>query len=420
MILFACLPGKKTITPTKETRGKPGGRTDSLLASILHAHPQYFDSILRRPGQNDIQVIYTQIDRNEDNEPRFTYYYYGVDPQRYFYPASTVKFPAAILSLQKLRELDMPGLNRQSTMITEAGYSGQTAVYNEPTSIDGRPTIEHYIKKVLLVSDNEAFNRLYEFLGQEYLNATLRKMDFDSTEIIHRLEIFLNEDQNRHTNPVQFFDTSGSLLYAQPLVKSGLAHHTRHTFLGKGFFRGGSLVEQPFDFSKKNRLTLPDLHSMVQGIMFPEGVPAKERFWLEEEDLQLLRKYMSMYPRESSYPSYDSSYNDAYVKFLMYGSKDPVNPEVRIFNKVGDAYGFLTDAAYIVDFENGVEFMLSATIHCNSDSVYNDNRYDYETVGLPFMKHLGEVIYQHELKRKKEHRPDLSAFRFDYGDTLVR
>ncbi len=99
----------------------------------------------------------------------------------------------------------------------------------------------------------------------------------------------------------------------------------------------------------------------------------------------------------------------------MFGGNGKIeNPSLRIFNKVGDAYGFLTDAAYIVDFNNGVEFFLSAAIYCNTDEVFNDDKYDYETVGFPFMKNLGQVIYNYELKRTKKNKPDLSAFIFDY------
>ena len=81
---------------------------------------------------------------------------------------------------------------------------------------------------------------------------------------------------------------------------------------------------------------------------------------------------------------------------------------------MGDAYGYLIDNSYIVDFENGVEFMLSAVILSNTDGIYNDSKYDYKTLGYPFMKNLGQLIYQYELKRKKVHKPELSAFRFTY------
>ncbi|HRF18053.1 MAG TPA: hypothetical protein PK977_07785, partial [Chitinophagaceae bacterium] len=130
------------------------------------------------------------------------------------------------------------------------------------------------------------------------------------------------------------------------------------------------------------------------------------------------RRYMSMLPAESVYPKYDSnSYWSHYVKFLYYGSeKDKANPDIRIFNKVGNAYGFLVDAAYFADFGNNIEFLLSAVIYCNSDGIFNDDNYDYDKVGLPFLKNLGRVIYEYELNRKRKKNPDLRAFQFTYRE----
>jgi hypothetical protein len=99
----------------------------------------------------------------------------------------------------------------------------------------------------------------------------------------------------------------------------------------------------------------------------------------------------------------------------LFGSqKGTLNGKVRIFNKIGDAYGFLNDVAYVADFENKVEFMLSCTILCNTDGIFNDDKYEYETIGQPFMKRLGEVIYEHEKQRSKKYLPDLSRFVIDY------
>ncbi|MFY8005392.1 MAG: hypothetical protein ACOVNR_11115 [Chitinophagaceae bacterium] len=81
---------------------------------------------------------------------------------------------------------------------------------------------------------------------------------------------------------------------------------------------------------------------------------------------------------------------------------------------MGDAYGFLTDVAYVIDTANQIEYMLSATIYCNSDGIFNDDTYDYEKVGFPFMKHLGELIHQYEIQRKREHKPNLEKFLLNY------
>lgn len=58
--------------------------------------------------------------------------------------------------------------------------------------------------------------------------------------------------------------------------------------------------------------------------------------------------------------------------------------------------------------------MLTATIYVNSDGVMNDNKYDYDSIGYPFMYKLGQCIYQYELKRARKYRPDLSGFNIRY------
>ena len=406
LLQLSCATKKTLVTPNMEIK-KAGGAAlnDTFITGLLKQYPHYFDTVLKHNDVWRIQIIYTQINRTARNRPRFKNYYFNLNPSAYFYPASTVKMPTAVLALQRLNDLKIEGLNKNTTMITGAAYSRQDAVYNDPNSPDGRPTVANYVKKIFLVSDNDAFNRLYEFLGQEYINNQLHRMGYDSTQIIHRLDISRTEDENRHTNPVKFYDSSSKIIYQQPLVTSRMMYQPRQTFLGKAYYNGNQLINQPFEFSKKNRITLADLHSVLETILFPEALRKKQRFHLTGDDYQFLYRYMSMKPGESEFPQYDSSYNGAYSKLLMYGGKGDVDPNIRIFNKEGDAYGFLNDIAYVVDFKNGVDFFLSATISCNSDGIYNDDRYDYETVGYPFLKNLGQVIYQYELQRKKSMHP---------------
>lgn len=434
-LLVACSSSKKLQTappagtgPGKDTTGIVQAaaapvaapihpvKTDVLLEDLLKAYPQYFDSLLPRRAELKMQIIYTQIDRQANNQPVFKTYYFNVDSTDYLYPASTVKLPVALMALQRLHELRLPGLDRNSTMITEAGWSGQTPVYNDPTTPDGRPTIAQYVKKILLVSDNDAFNRLYEFLGQEYINDRLHKMGYGDAEILHRLDIFLTPEENRHTNPVKFFDNAARVLYSQPMQYNQAQYSRRNDSLGTAYISGGQLVNHPMNFSGKNRLSLDDLTNILKSVLFPAAVPARQRFSLEPEDYKFVRQYMSQFPGETRYPAYDTAtYNDAFVKFLLYGSEKGVLPKtLRIFNKVGDAYGCLTDVAYVADFDRQVEFMLSARIYCNSDGVLGDDKYDYDNMGFPFMKHLGDVIYQYELQRPRTRKPDLNEFKMTY------
>src|SRR6187401_537012 len=279
-------------TPVKISKSQPtesktdstmkvSGVTHTSLVNLLKQYPDLFQSVLSNSDYK-VQIIYSQIDRRKNGKPEFTDHYFNINDSSYFYPASTVKLPIAILALQKLNELKITGLDKNTTMISEADYSGQTEVYNDPSSPDGRPTIEHYIKKILLVSDNDAFNRLYEFLGQEYINNTLHKMGYKEVQIVHRLDISLSEDENRHTNPVRFFDTSGKLIYEKPLEASKLVYAERNTKMGNGFYRGDQLINEPFDFSKKNRMSLKTLHNIVRSVMF--------RKWFQSNNDSILQK----------------------------------------------------------------------------------------------------------------------------------
>jgi hypothetical protein len=393
-----------------------GTKTDLFLENLLKKYPQYFDSILQHRRDWNVQIIYTQVDRSANNSPKLKNYYFNVNPNRYFYPASTVKLPTAILALQRLNELKDKGIDKNTTMITEAGYSGQTPVYNDPTTPDGRPTIENYIKKIFLVSDNDAMNRLYEFLGQEYLNYQLHKKGYADVQILHRLQIALSEDENRHTNPVKFLDANNTVLYQQPLAFNQTKYAARKDSLGRSYYKGDQLINTPMNFSGKNRIALEDLHNILRSVIFPNSVSPAQRFNLTPDDYNFLYKYMSQFPPETTYPVLDTAtFYDAYGKNLLYGSQRGAMPKnIRIFNKEGDAYGHLLDVAYIVDFDKNIEFFLSAEIYCNKDGTMNDDKYDYETIGYPFMKNLGKVMYDYEVSRRRTNTPDLSSFKMVY------
>jgi hypothetical protein len=84
----------------------------------------------------------------------------------------------------------------------------------------------------------------------------------------------------------------------------------------------------------------------------------------------------------------------------MFGdTKENIPANIKIYNKVGDAYGTLIDCAYIVDTENKVEFMVSATLLVNKDGIFNDDKYDYDAIGFPFLAELGRQLYAKNLKK---------------------
>lgn len=362
-------------------------------------------STIASDPQYEVQILYTQIDRDSLNRPSFTSYSYQVDDNQYFYPASTVKFPAVLLALEKLNQLSVPS---DARMEIDSAYSGQSEERVDSTSLNLEPSVAHYTKKIMLVSDNDAFNRLYEFIGQDDFNQSLEKKGYELTRMNHRLSISLSAEENARTNPMRFY-AGNDLVHQQDMMTgSGNYSASKPIKRGVGYISRGELINEPFDFTAKNSYPLREQHEMIKAFIFPESSP-ESAFDLRPEDRAMIFKYGSILPKESEIKAYQDTvhYWDTYVKFLMYGSEPEaeIPNNIRIFNKIGLAYGFTIDNAYIIDIENNIEFFLSAVISTNPNQIYNDNIYGYDEIAFPFLKRLGQKIYQRELNREKQNTP---------------
>lgn len=435
------------LTPNAQT-------VDTFLVHLMNKNAERFATVMANPEKYRVQILYTQINRDEKNFPKFTSHSFRLNPNEYFYPASTVKFPACIQALEKINRQKDKKFTRNSIMLTDSIDSELTRQYTDSTNLvqNGFPSITSYIKKILLVSDNDAFNRLFEFIGQEEFNTTLQKSGFPSTRIVHRLSLPVSQEKNKMSNAITFISESSwqnaykkfvkissedapsidkflaltktneklvlDNVYSEPKrVSKYIFPQLKPVLLGKGEMIDGKVTDKPKDFTQKNNFPLEAQQRMLRRLIFPEATPLTEQFNLTADDRKFMLKYMSQLPTESVSPPYqnDTSMHDNFCKYLMFGSdKNPIPNNIRSFNKIGDAYGFLTDNAYIVDFEKGVEFMLSATIYCNEDEIFNDDKYETQTIGLPFLTELGKTIYDYECARKRKLQPNLGEFKFNY------
>ena len=77
-----------------------------FLKNLIESHPELFNHVLNHPTHNEVQILYTQIDRDKNNVPHFKSYSYRLNANHYFYPASTVKLPTAIFALEKLNRVE--------------------------------------------------------------------------------------------------------------------------------------------------------------------------------------------------------------------------------------------------------------------------------------------------------------------------
>ncbi len=329
----------------------------------------------------EVQIQYTQIER-ENEEIRFTDFDYHINDSTYFYPASTVKFPVAVLALEKVS--DSTGLTVHSRFYVE-GDTVETTIGDE-------------VVKIFAVSDNLANNRLFELLGQDSINHRLGSLGLTPVRIAHRLSTEDADDIT--TRPLIVYLNDSTTSHMEAVISAPLEPlNLENIRKGVGYIEEDSIVNEPFDFSYKNYYPIKTQQQLIKRVIFPQAFDPSERFNLNEDARALLLKAMSAPPRHWGYDS--EEFYDCYGKFFICGdTKDPMPEHIRIYNKVGYAYGTLTDCAYIHDRENNIEFIISATILVNSNGVFNDDNYEYETVGIPFLAALGREIYNYEMKRK--------------------
>ena len=392
-------------------------KTDHLLEQILNSDKDsLMQHILGHKDKYRVQIIYTRIDRDATDKPSFQNFYFNTGDSLYYYPASTVKLPLAVLSLEKLNRIHAAGVNKFTTVQFDSSYAGQKALYKDSTAKTGLPSIAQFIRKAFLISDNDAYNRMYEFVGQQEINRNLHAHGYPRMRIVRQF-MRLSEEENRHTNQIRFLDKNGRTLFTQPRqYDTDSFDFSRPAFLGKGYLNGkDSLVNEPMNFTRHNNIPLEDLQQILQTILFPLSVPENRRFGLTPEDYAFLYRYLSQYPSETPWPKYDTAvFYDSNVKFFFQNGGRQVPAFIRIFNKAGWSYGCLTDVSYIVDFRNRIEFMLSATVYTNEDEILNDDKYEFDTEGLPFLYQVGQTLYQYDLHRTRKFSPDLKRFTLKY------
>ncbi len=385
-----------------------------LFSNVVFGQAFSFDSILKQKPilkkvnanlkKYRLQIIYTQIERDAEGKPSFKTYTYHLDSTNYFYCASLVKLPCSILALEKTKDLK---IYSNTIMFTDSANACQRSVRIDTTSINGYPSVAQYIKRMALVSDNFAYSRVYEFLGVDYIHDRLAELGYNNIRIVHRFDGGCKGTENTSTNPIGFQDKNlRGFIYLEPKVATKTyTHPLGQVLVGKAHINSSNKkVYKPKDFTNMNYMSLQNTHSILQRLIFNNYLPMEQRFDIIEDDRMALINYLTMYPRESSHPTYNPKvYYDSYKKYFMYGdSKKPItNSDIKITNIVGQSYGFMTDCAYIRNEKENVEFMLSAVIYTNQNQIINDGKYEYNTIALPFLAELGRQIYAYELKRSK-------------------
>lgn len=369
-----------------------------FLLTIMRSQPG-LAKVLANPEEFRVQVLLGLIKPGANGRPAIEHHGYRVDTE-YFYPASTVKLCAAVAALQVIDELarEHPAVTMHTPLRIHPCFADQQIEADDPTNIAGpsagRITVEHHIRKIALVSDNPAHNRLYGLVGHRAINERMWALGLPSVRINHRLSEPRPRADNLKTPQVDVLvDIAAAITIPARtsdlwIDNAGLAGvHVGHSHM-QGDFR----IHAPMDFTEKNRFSLADQQRLLAMLVRPELTGGSAP--ISSPRRQSLIRALTQRPRESDNPCYDpAEYPDHYAKFFLPGlARAAPDADIRIVNKIGRAYGFSIDNAYIFDARRGQPFFLSATIYANTSGLIGADSYDDTTIADPFFADLAEAI----------------------------
>ena len=349
----------------------------SIRSILKNSESELINYVYKNKEKFEVQIILTELKKRKNG---FTIHKkkFNVDKKNYFYPASSIKLPIALLTIEKINE--NPNLN-----------------INSEFSIEGDSIITTFKKEItdlFIISSNESYNRLFEFLGQDYINKKLKQKGFKDFSISHRLST--KESDNLKTKEINFY-RNGEINQIQksinnkPLTKLNLKNLNK----GVGFILDNELQNKSMDFSRKNYFSIEELNNILICLFFPE-ISKNKKFNLSKSQNLLIQKLMSSTPFDMGFDK--NIYPNNYNKFFIYGDKDGMIND-NIYNKVGNAYGYSIDNAYIYNKNSDRHFVLTACIYTNANNILNDNYYEYDEIGIPFLAEIGRFLTNYNIRQ---------------------
>jgi len=352
---------------------------------------KFLRKIIKDKDNYEIQILYTEVSKNKLGQTEFSNFQFQLNDEKYFYPASTIKLPIAVMSLSKINELRAEGLN-----ISIKSKIQLTLINNKKEIIikDSITSFQNLIADVFLISDNSASNVLIDFIGYNYFNSSMNDSGFKNTYLNHKF------------NPDPFVDSTWIINTLDNEIISSNKNQTTVTTSsnisnlkkGKKRFLDGEIENKSLDFSLKNRSSLTDMHNIMKNLIYPDI--SSSTFNLNVEDYDFLRYWMSRFTYEDLGAKYigDPKFFNSFNKFFIYGNDTILsNADVRVYNKIGQAYGTSTDSAYIKNYKEDIEFFLTATIYTNKNEIINDDIYEYGDTAIPFLSRLSKALYKNLL-----------------------
>ena len=355
----------------------------SKLLSIISGKDKLVDDVIKNALKYHLQINFTRIDEKGTNI-KFEDYSLNKD-KYYFHPASLIKLPLAVTSLELLtkyqNQFDI-GLNNTLESKTCACDLNTDKYVNNKSN----PTLDVLFREMLIMSNNDAYNFFYNLVGTNYFNSRMKDLSLENVILRNRFSSGCTVQGDDKQGGMYFFKDNSKVKYKLNCISDTVYPMNQSIYLSN------------LNSKKLNLASLYSIHKLMVQIFYPKVFNPNFNLLMSTENLNYLKSTISSYPK--SIPEYANLPN-TYHKYLIPNNFINNNDtSLKIYSKNGNAGGYISDVMFLQDDKTNIKYFLSVSILNIKQKKYYKRRVYYTSPGIDFFRKLSKILYDYEKNKK--------------------
>ena len=349
----------------------------SDLLSILKGKDKLVDLVLDNQEKYHLQINFTRID--DSNNQNILHDYSINKDKHYFHPASLIKLPLAITSLELISKFeDEYGIDLNSYLQSQTC----SCDFNTDKYVNNKlqPNLDILFREMLIMSNNDAYNFFFNFTGPTYFNNRMKEMFIDNIILRNRFYSGCTFQGSKEHGGLYFQKNNSTYKYKIGCVKDTLTKINQTIYINNT------------NSTTTNVVSLYSIHKLMIELFYPKLINPNFKLLMSNKHLEFLKNTLSSYP--NSIPTFKNIPNH-YHKYLMPANFVNNTNKVKIYSKNGNAGGYISDVMYLHDEEHQVKYFLSVSILNHKLKSYYKRRVVYTSPGIDVFRKISKILYDY-------------------------
>lgn len=352
----------------------------SDLLAILKGKDKLVDLVLDHQEKYHLQINFTRID---NSNKKITLHDYSINKDKYyFHPASLIKLPLAITSLELISKFEEEyGIDLNSYLQSETcscDYNTDKYVNNK-----SNPTLDILFREMLIMSNNDAYNFFFNLSGPTYFNNRMKEVFAANIILRNRFYAGCTQLDAKVHGGLYFQKNNATYKYKIGCIKDTVGKINQTIYLNNTHSISSNVV------------SLYSIHKLMIELFYPKSFNPNFTLLMSNKHLEFLKNTLSSYP--NSIPAYKNIPNH-YHKYLMPTSLLNNTNKVKIYSKNGNAGGYISDVMFLDDEEHHVKYFLSVSILDYKQKSYYKRKVVYTSPGVDVFRKISKILYDFSIK----------------------